>query len=458
MVAVQKTIVDLKPDHIQKISEYLGLRDIINIAEAIGITEQRVKALKNAIGNDQSHPNIKFLRFAEAVQQAFDEESDKYLCIAGSTSSFDINEVKKLLHHFDDRVYSLTVDYPKDRTMVAAIDDMVQKHFRYSDLYPLDLSNVNEHVFATITGPFPDMEDVYLSGYVGTNLSKFNEWFPQLYKLELDEVSFAEPECIECHFPRLSELRVRNDTNTSDCSTMVTDSNLKIALQLNPQLKTLVLHDNDGGRDDCGICLDKQFLYFIQRKLPNLYDLSLTISNLNEEAECRPGQIVFKNLDHLDICITKWSYLSKIPIKSDKLNCLCLQQSEWSGMDPADFEAMANFVKLNKSIGILHIRNWFTDYDLCNEKLFGLVNTLTQLEEFQVIYDWRSTTAANSIIYCLMQCKNIKKFRAVGQLSAKKEQEHFVKSFQRYADINVFDASLWNIEFGPNLVVIEKKN
>lgn len=304
----------------------MGLRDIINIADAIGITEQRVKALKSAIRNDQSHPNIKFLRFAKAVQQAFDEESGTYLCIDGSTSSFDINEVKKLLHHFDDRVMSLTVNYPSDRTMIAAIDDMVQKHFRYSTLYPLELCNVNEHVFETITGPFLDMEDVYLSGCVGSNLSKFNEWFPQLSKLELDEVSFAEPESIECHFPRLSELHVRNDTETSDCSTMVTDSNLKIALQLNPQLKTLELHDDDGGRDDCGICLDKQFLYFIQRKLPDLYSLSLTISNLNEEAECRPGQIVFNNLEHLNICITKWSYLSKIPIKSEKLNCLFLKQ------------------------------------------------------------------------------------------------------------------------------------
>lgn len=216
MADVQKTILDLKPDHIRKICEYLGLRDIINITEAIGITEQRVKAPKSAIGNDQSHPNIKFLRFAEVVQQAFEEESDKYLCIDGSTSSFDINEVKKLLHHFDDRVMSLTVNYPSDRTMVAAIDDMVQKHFRYSALYPLELCNVNEHVFETITGPFPDMEDVYLSGCVGSNLSKFNEWFPQLSKLELDEVSFAEPECIECHFPSLSELHVRNDMHTGN--------------------------------------------------------------------------------------------------------------------------------------------------------------------------------------------------------------------------------------------------
>lgn len=460
MADVQKTILDLKPHHIRKICEYLGLRDIINIAEAIGITEQRVKSLKSAIGNDQSHPNIKFLRFAESVQQAF-EESGKYLCIDGSTSSFDINEVKKLLHHFDDRVLSLTVDYPNDRTMVVAIDDMVQKHFRYSALYPLELCNVNEHVFATITGPFPDMEHVNLSGYVGSNLSKFNEWFPQLSILELYEVSFAEPESIECHFLRLSELHVRNDTETSDCSTMVTGSNLKIALQLNPQLKTLVLYDDDGGRDDCGICLDKQFLYFIQRKLPDLCSLFLTISNLNEGAECRPGQIVFNNLDHLDICITKWSYLSKIPIKSEKLNRLCLEQSEvWSQMDPANFEAMANFVKLNKSIGILHIRNWFTDYDLCNEKLFSLVNTLTQLEEILVYYDWQSTTAADSIIHCLMQCKNIKKLKAVIPYRpiAKKDQEHFVKSFQSYADINGFDASLWNIEFERMIVSIEKKN
>lgn len=129
-------------------------------------------------------------------------------------------------------------------------------------------------------------------------------------------------------------------------------------------------------------------------------------------------------------------------------------------MDPANFKAMANFVKLNKSIGILHIRNWFTDYDLCNEKLFDLVNSLTQLEEFQVYYDWWSTKTADSIIYCLIQCKNIKKFRAVGpyRTIAKEDQEHFVKSFQSYADINGLDASLWNIEFERMLVSIEKKN
>ncbi|XP_055312225.1 uncharacterized protein LOC129574349 [Sitodiplosis mosellana] len=448
------TLLDLNGRCLRKIWDYLAVSDLTNVAEAAEITDQAVRRWDNT----KTSFAQKCFQFARSLQKVFYKKNGTCVqidCIDGKHKvPFDL----KLLQRFGNLIDYLYVKYDNDDDRMALMVDDAILSFCYQSLRCLHLINIDEDTLSTIWRPFPNVRDLILiNGYLSENLSQFNTWFPNMQLLKLSSMQFDTSECIEQHFPHLKVLNLSNEEfvldEYNDYNSRITDSNAKIAIQLNPQLCALKLADDEAGRDDFGIRVNRQFLYFVQQKLPHLHSLALDLHHLNEQSSYGLGCIEFDNLKKLEILVRKPDFLSKIPISSHRLNDLTVAISnDWNSSTTANFDNIARFIENNPS-DKLYIEDHFSNYDLYSGNMIGLVNQLPKLKEMGIVYDCQGTTSIDAIIYFLFNCKRIRKFIAYNPISGNAiEPNTFAEFFESYAEINAFDANAWILEFGSRKI------
>lgn len=449
MANTTKTLIDLEPRCVSKISSHLRLTDIVNLAEALNISnlEQDCKIVEN-------NRNQKYLTFAKALQGIFLKMSGGEWYI---DSERHISNMVKTMQCFGNLISSLTVDYCKFSAQECmSIDDAILANCRAS-LKMIELNFLHKKTLANIIHPFQNVKVVHIyGGFLGKRLSKFHRWFPKLFELDIEQVFLETPHSIEHHFPHLSVLRISNGgiEQLSPEATLITDSNIKIALQLNPQIKSLNLCDDEGGRDDFGICLSQKSVCFVRRKLPNLRHLKLTICHLDYETIHQHQSLLrFDFLTTLTLIVKDWSYLSKIPIGSDRLEKLILE-AEFSQLETKHvYEIISTFTKNNNNINCLYINSIHSDYDLYDDYVIKYVNGLWNLDEFNIEFNWKGTSAVDAIIHFLKNCKQLIKFtihwnddedETVADVEV---MNQFKQEFNTFAEINLFDATIWDIDF-----------
>lgn len=450
MADTTKTIIDLDLRCLQNIAMNLRLKDIINIAEAFNITNINVLKLENSSSNENPK-KMRFDKFVKNIQKIFVDMNGGEWYIDNENC---VPLTMKLFRHFGCLISNLTVDYGEiSDQMSMSIDDAILNNCCES-LNRLALSDVNENTLSKIRRPFPNVRALHIySGYLGKRLSKLYRWFPKLLELDFEQVFFERPDCIEHHFPHLTVLGISNG-NVADLP-CITDSNVKVALQLNPQVKRLELRDDVGGRDDFGICLSQKCLFFVQRKLPNLRHLNLSISHLDYESTYHHGLLNFEYLETLTLSVKKWSYLTNIQISSNRLEKLTLESEE--SCQSVEFhqvyELISTFIKNNNNINYLFVKSIHNDYDLYGKHVTGLINDLWNLDEFNIEYDWQGAMAADAIIHFLINSKETIKFTVhwnadrLNKPGAEVKQQ-FMDSFNNCAQIYMFDTTSWDIDFG----------
>lgn len=448
------TLFDLNYRIYQNLCSYLDLIDIINLAEAFGITDRKIRQFEHEKNNLEIEFYQKFMQFGESLQRIFLQKNGSSLKINCMDCTDMVSYDIRLLFHFGGFISSIFVNYDgADDRMQMVIDDAIQSFCRKS-LVSIELLNIDEDTLSTITRPFSNVEKLkFGGGFLTDRLSKFNKWFPKLRLLTLIGLEFEKSDCIEEHFGNLKELKLSNDevSDFVSYSSAMTDTNVKIAIQLNPQLTVLSLSDDKAGHDDYGIRLNKQFLTFIKRKLPQLNTLNLHVTHLKRQTIHDHVAVKFNNLDSLAICIKTWSDLSNLFITSHRLKKLVLMSEDWHTPMNVNFKVFENFLKNNRSIEYLFIKDTHNDYDFYNENLIGLVNGLQHLMEISLVYNWMNVMATEAIVHFLSRCKRINKFTAFAYVNlnaaSSYDQSTFIKSFRTHAEISGFDANAWNLEF-----------
>lgn len=448
-----KTIIDLDTRCILKISSFLRLSDIVNIADAFNINGEHISKIENYENSTDNNQNDQMLIFATTLQTIF-------LKLSGGEWYIDnekyVLHTVKVLRCFGNLISSLAVDYCKisaDECM--AIDDAILVNCRET-LKMMSLCYVHKNTFSHITDAFQSVNVINIyGGFLNKRLSKFQRWFPKLSELDIEQVHLEKPHCIEHHFPHLTVLRISNgiEENVLPESSWITDSNVKITMQLNPQIKSLNLSDDLGGRDDFGICLSQKSLLFIQRKLLNLRHLKLTIGYLDYKPIKMLETVNFEHLTTLTLIVKNWSYLSIVLISSQRLEKLILE-SEASDIEMREaYKIISTFIQTNTNINCLFINSIHSDYDLYDDHVIGLVNDLWNLDEFNIEFNWQGTMAADAIIHFLMNCKQLNKFTVHWNddmnLSTPDTEltDQFLESFNNFASINLFDVNTWVISF-----------
>lgn len=428
--------------------------DIVNIAEAAGITDRAVKKWYST----RNSSTKKCFQFAKSIQKIFNKKYGTCVQIDCIDGRHKVPFYIKLLHHFGSLIVYLHITYDNDDDRMAMIVDDAILSFCRESLRSLHLINIDEDTLSTIWQPFPKVCHVILvNGYLSENLAQFNKWFPKMQLLKMNSMQYERSECIEQHFPNLQVLNLSNEdfilNDYNDYNSRITDSNLKIAIQLNPQLSALKLVDDKASHDDFGIRVNRQFLYFVKQKLPHLHNLALDLTYLDEQSNYGLGLISLDNLKKLEVLVKKPAFLSEIPISSNQLIDLSVAISDdWNSSTMLNFQAIANFIKNNQS-DELYIEDHFSNYDLYSDNLIGLVNQMPKLKAISIVYNCQGTTAIDAIIYFLFNCKQITKFTTFIPIDGNAiEPKNFVDLFRDYAAINGFDARVWELSFGSRKI------
>lgn len=371
-----------------------------------------------------------------------------------------------VLKHFADLLPRLELDYEDiewsfighdGRKTGKAVENAILQYCSDS-LEAIKLHLVKKHTFANIRKPFANVTYVSIcDGHLGENLSQFNRWFPKMNKLRLQALSFEKLECLEQNFPNLKHLAIDNnaDWHYGGCDRklgpVTTDSTVKLMLEKNPQLESLELNDDCGGRDDYGICLSPKSLSYVACKLPGLRELVLQIRYFDYAPSHPHGNIYFNQLSSLKIFVYDWSCLSKFSIETKGQLDLCLGPAtighvlqECQQM----YENVAKFTKkMTNNLKSLAIRSDHDTKDLYAKYLIDFIASCENLESYSIKYDCGSNGAAHAIIYFLINCKQVMKFTGEIRGSTNVQQKSFVEAFTEYEKTVEFNAADWTIEF-----------
>lgn len=450
MAGTSKTIMEMSRWCLDNIESYLECEDISKVVQI----NRSWNVASKLTADDMSKLKELFLRKK------------------GNCYTVQSEEDVMVLKHFGGLISRLDVDYMYiSKETIEAIDSGISQHCSDS-LESIELSSVDYDTMANISKPFANVTYVSICGdRLSENLSKFNRWFPKMNKLHFQALEFEKLECLEQNFPNLKHLSIDTTSDfdyghtDAEFGSLATDSNVKIMLHLNPQLESLELNDNVGGRDDFGICLSPKFLSYVARKLLDLRELTLTI-DFDYESSHRHGTVHFNHLTSLKMFVYCWSYLSKISIKTKGPLDLCLDSDSICPDSHSIYENIAKFTKkMTKNLKSLTIRSRHGHHELYAKYLIDFISSCEHLESYNIEYNFGSRGASNAIIYFLINCKQIKKFTCqiensiISEKERAKVQQRFIDEFNEHEKTIEFDAADWIIEFNDHSgVSISKRN
>lgn len=217
----------------------------------------------------------------------------------------------------------------------------------------------------------------------------FTFFFPNLRCLELISVEVTDRKCIERTLHSVLHLKLNIEKRKG---MDFLKSNIKNALNLNPQLTSLSIGSN----------CDVKLLDYINDQLPKLE--TLEISNpRNKFFDSKEDRVWFETVKNfsLDITESKDSF-TNIPfgftrLKRFKLNACYRHRDEW-----------IDFASENPQITHLHLLNFHWFYVVSKEQLMKIAQSMPRLRE--LFLDWR-IFSTDAVAMFVEQCDKLKKMR-----------------------------------------------
>lgn len=281
------TIENLNDYCLLKIFEYLSLNDLVNVA----VSSPRFNSSTCIVFTHKFAKNVititnEVLPRSSSIKTLYDPQISQMPSVL-------------LLKSFGHLVEQLRVNYKEDCNRFN--HELEQAIIKYSTDYVTEIKFIkaDKFAFVQISKPMKAVTKVVFTGCVVNQfISEFNKWFPNANSLELLEstiLSAGDVKCIEQKFPKLEHLAIVNPRQHGEGSEIEYDPdvlflqpifsnvNVMVAVDLNPQLKSLKLKHNgtflENHADHAGIKITQCLLAYMNEKLPLLEELDLFVSH-----------------------------------------------------------------------------------------------------------------------------------------------------------------------------------
>lgn len=288
-------LIDLNDRCIIKILSFLSINDLVNIST--------------------SSPRFKICSWFVFTQNF----ANNVITVCNETTSAGRLPSELLLSNFGHLIKYLKVKYKDDYYRFnSELDKHIIKYCEKS-VTEIKFINLDKFAFDQLKRPFKSVTKVIFTAcVVGKLIFQFNKWFPNAQSLDFVEskiLSWTDAKCIEKCFPKLQHLGIINpkradenfnyefeEANALLFRPIFSNTNLKAAIDVNPQLKSLKLKHNNNDlehvnySDECGIKINPRLLGYINEKLPLLDELDLMVSQIDVEAQRERQHVQFNNL------------------------------------------------------------------------------------------------------------------------------------------------------------------
>lgn len=276
-------IEDVYYDCLEHVFNYLNLEDLMNLADAIKAIRRDAATF---FANKHKGKCIKV-----------EPNNNKLIAVSVEDQSISIHKLtlaSKIIRLFGKSITKIQITYNcilnggvKCYFIRQSLDILRKRLMLYINKYcsktlktlilvgPIYLS------IAEAKTAYENLEELSLiGGCIGFNASQFNEFFPNLRKMELFRCCFDDPHGFVATYQHLEHLRIYFLRFAPSSFKM---DNVKEILNLNPQLKTF------GYFDDCKLT----FLKYINQKLKQLKTLELNIDEVSSRKPVSPVNLKY---------------------------------------------------------------------------------------------------------------------------------------------------------------------
>lgn len=419
------------------IIKHLKLQGFVNTVEIFNLTDENVKQLEDISNRDDVQLPVATrarLRLAQLIRAEFLRENGIALKIFK-----DVDFKLKLLLYFGSLIKNLTVNLTdcKQSLVRRRIDLAIQRYCRET-LVSIKIDGMKDHIFSTLSRPFPNVEDVVFNGNLGENASKFNKWFPKMRVLVLKDVKFAVPTCINNHFQNLSTFKIFHYDDVTSSPQIINMGNLFVFLSKNSQLTALSLKNGIYG--DKGVILNLPLLQFIRQTLPFLQTLYIHV-NKPVEYMHQPEFVRIDSLQSLTLYLSRPEYLQYLPISSRQLKKLYIHNYGEFPQKPMS-KTVKEFIRMylleNNSIRDFY----FFGHYMCGGMLPSIIfEYLSNLRNVLVFAEFFYYLKVPTIYNVEITPNRLVVYWESGDIS----RECFMKLWRRYANAKNIDVAAWRV-------------
>ncbi len=225
---LEQTLFNLHYDYLLLIFQWLNLKDLLSMAQT---NRHFVEAVHYTIAKRHAKDSIKI------TFDKFHLETRADVLLLQ-----DMSIVIPFLRYFGRSITHLIVQFDnRNPSLCAAVEKSISKFCK--GLKRLELEQCRRGAFDCNKQAFKKLEVItFRNGYLGQNISQFNQWFPQLRGLTILFANVADESCIETTMPFLEHLDIKAGIATKTFSRC----NIQEAIRRNPQLRSIYV--NDGKR------------------------------------------------------------------------------------------------------------------------------------------------------------------------------------------------------------------
>lgn len=309
--------------------------------------------------------------------------------IEETLTTFEINDARTcllMLRGFGDSIAKLHLNFHGiNKRRIQAISEALNEYCAKS-LNELEWHRLPANA---ITKKFPNLRALRVDGGIlSAKMAQFNEMFPMLCALDLSNIQAENRKCIERTFPKLVHLKVHIEMQKG---ADFLKSNVKAAIQLNPQLRSLCL----------GSGCDAKLLPYINKMLPLLSRLGIQQPR-NKLFDSDLEAVRFERVRQLTLNIVQCKdSFSNIPFEFDRLEKFYLNVGK------PNRDKWIQFIGQQKRLSELHLINYDWFYVVSKAQL-DKIATLPRLN--RLVLDWHVNDPA-AFVQLINNCTSLQTIR-----------------------------------------------
>lgn len=377
-------IDDLSEKELVQIFQWLDFPDLLNVANA-------TKKLRDAAGQIY-HENYARRMVNFDVQTIGSN-------IVETPTTFDINDVRTCLlmfRAFGNFIAKLNLNFNGIGTRrIQAISHALNEYCAKT-LNELEWYHVQANA---ITQKFPKLTILRVkNGILDEKSSQFNEMFPSLCVLELSNIQVDNRKCIERTFLKLVRLKVYIEMHRG---MDFLKSNVKAAIQLNPQLRSFCL----------GSGCDEKLLPYINQMLPLLSHLEIQQPR-KQLFDSAIEPVHFERVRNFTLNTTQYKdSFSNIPLRFDRLEKFQLNAAKKYR------EKWIDFVVKHPRLMEIHLLN-FDWFFVVSRMQLEKIARLPRLR--RLVLDWHINDAT-AFVQFMNDCTSLQEIRLTTRTQDERE-------------------------------------
>lgn len=377
--------------------------------------------------------------------------------IVGKFIFNDISDLTKFFHKSNHLItclsiscstYSLYQTYRQvEKSIFEDCSEMLTELKLQSNLLP---------VLSDVTKVFHNVVELNLNGCeLSENLSRhFINYFPSIRRLALIDCKTHDPTCIETHFESLVDLTLVGKRKNRN---VFKKANIKVALQLNPQIRCLLIDFNSTNDRELHTKhpdyeLDTDFYRFVSEAMPKLKQFTV-YGELKHQTEDKYSQI---NDDieflHMQQLTVQYIYSREpyeiVPFKFHRLRELKLEHMTMLSGEWLKFIIRNDYLeKLTVNICCSYENDEDTPptyTQIVKEQLLTIVEWLTKLKELHLS---AATVDATDIMAILSKRKSLMRI----YLSDYNEIDSIINTFDKLTA-----KKKWLVDYDENYLILKR--